>query len=92
MVDKHTVLLQVLLGRSNQLDGSKLVAVVRSVGSRGIMTNGASNEPASLETRDDGANQSTLCLRLTCLLLYRAAQLAAYLDAIRLDGNETADS
>jgi hypothetical protein len=91
-IDEHTVLLQVLLGRTNQLDSSKLVAIFWSVRPRGIMTRGVSNEPASLETRDDGANQSTLCFRLTCLLLYRAGQLAAYLDAIRLNGNEAADS
>jgi hypothetical protein len=55
------VLLEVLLARGNELDGSKLVAVYRiSLTAYSSMAIGVGVLPAVLEAGDDGANQSAL--------------------------------
>ena len=53
----HTVLLEVLLASSHQLDGSELVAVNYQWSFK-VGVN--ANSPTVLESRDDRANKSTL--------------------------------
>ena len=55
--DKLTMLLEVLFAGSHELDSSKLVAIMSLVIA---VTLEFINIPTSLESRDDGPNQSTL--------------------------------
>lgn len=63
------MLLEVLLGRGDELDGSELVA-------------------ASLEAGDDGTNEATLDTLLVLVAVVVVAVMP-YLDAVRLDSDET---
>jgi hypothetical protein len=55
--DKLTMLLEVLFAGSHELDSSKLVAIIPLAIA---LTLESTNLPTSLESRDDGTNQSTL--------------------------------
>lgn len=84
------MLLEVLLGRGDQLDGGELVAATRLVGEVSSIRKvlGEVNVPPPLEAADDLANEATLEGQLVCYCIGVLYASLPYLDTVRLDGDE----
>jgi hypothetical protein len=81
-----TMLLEVLLASSNKLDSSELVSIMPLVTALSFESE-TIYIPTSLESRDNGSNQTTLqsVSKQSSIQIHNAR---AYLDAVRLDRNE----
>lgn len=84
----YTVLLKVFLAGSHQLDSRKLVAI----SCKYKLEHGMDADlPTVLESRDDGANESTLSIQSVFLIHSVVISIVAHLDAIGLDSNEAVE-